>query len=211
LEDFGSAQSFLRTCAEGWYAQQEAPEGSRAEYLTNNIRTFYAYLFWGNIAKQREVREEYFIEAGTAWGEVFQYLEAQFENILRRHLACSEHDDVWSRSEDLLRQLEVSDKEIGYIRRNAAQTVMALAKKDPNFMWSLPDGINETLEIYTKRLGAFRNKMVHAQQAILYLHVFPTPQRPHDGWTIDAIVSITADLIRLGNGCNDSLNRTPPP
>ena len=210
LEDFGSALGFLRKCAEGWYAQQEAPEGPRAKPITDNIRMFYAYLFWGNIAKQQEVREEYLIKAGTAWGEIFQHLEAQFEIILRRHFGCAEHDDVWARSEAHLRQLQVSDKELVFIRKNAAQHVVALAKKDATFTWSLPESIDDTLEIYTKKLTPFRNKMVHAQQAILYLHVFPAPQRPQDGWTVDQIVGFTADLISLENGCNGCLNASAP-
>lgn len=202
-EEFGSALSFLTKCSEAWYQQHEAPEGPRAKALTDDIRKFYAYLFWGNIERERDVKEEHLIKAGTAWGEIFQHLEVQFEFILRRHLRCSDQDDVWAQSELRLRQLEVSDKELAFMRKNAAQLVFAMARKDVSFIWSLPSSISETLETYSKRLAPFRNKMIHAQQAIVYLQVFTTPKRLQDGWTIDQIVSLTADLISLVNGCND--------
>lgn len=210
-EEFGRALTYLMKCSDAWYQQHEAPEGSRAKSITDKIRIFYTYLFWGNIAKQKEVRDDYLIKAGTAWGEMFQHLEAQFEGILRRHLGCSDKDDVWARSEYLLKRLPgVSEKELAFIRRNAAQIVFALAKKDDTFTWSLPQSLNEAQETYSKKLTPFRNKMVHAEQAILYLHTFPTPHRTEDGWTIEQIITITADLISLKNGCSGWLGDPNP-
>jgi hypothetical protein len=198
---------FLQACSMGWYDQQDAPEGPEAERLRHNARSFYCYVFWGNVTDDERRRSDLLLKAGSAWSSMFQCLEAQFGAILGKYTKHDGVGEVWKFAATYLKNIGVSPDLVNPIGASVVELVFQLVRNDASFGdFPVPSGgIGEATRFYKEKLARFRNKMSHANECVDYLQVFPKRKKA-DGWETDEITEITARLIELLNAGQQCLN-----
>jgi hypothetical protein len=203
---------FLQTCSMGWYDQQDAPEGQDAERLRRNVRSFYCYLFWGNVTDDPEKKSDLLLKAGAAWASIFQHVEAQYAAILGKYTRHDGSGEVWKHAATFLKNVGVSAELLNPIGSSVVELVFQILRNDPNFnlLPLPPGGVGKATRFYKEKVARFRNKMIHANECVDYLHILPRCKKL-DGWEINEIIEITAGLIELLNGaqhCRQAMMRS---
>jgi predicted amidohydrolase len=194
----------LSSCSKAWYEQTEtiAGESASAELVSNQAKRFYAFFFWGNVAR-RELRDDYLRQAGAAWNGIYQHMEKRFKEIVAAYVVPQSGEDLWGAARRRLAELKIDDTEIRAIRTQPLQQVFHFSRKDPSFPFLKGGDLTKTINAVKDGITPFRNDTAHADQRIELLTVAHTP--PGDKWSRERIIQVTADLIDLANLAEDCL------